>query len=214
MDSARGLTPAEKSKGDDVASRAVMEPLALLLRERAQREEPDEVGLRWAAVALVLRGVSLHDAELLFIRRAERLGDPWSGHVAFPGGRRDPDDASLEFTARRETREELSLDLNVAATLLGALDDLRPRSSALPAIAVRPFVFALHRDVPLVANDEVHSTFWIPLASLRAPETLSEYAFERGGARLRFPAYRQGDDVVWGMTERLVTQLLSVISAT
>jgi 8-oxo-dGTP pyrophosphatase MutT (NUDIX family) len=169
-----------------------VQSLAAILGGRLAREEPDAPGLRWAAVALVLRGTSLSESELLFIRRAEREGDPWSGHVAFPGGRFDVTDASLEQTARRETREELSLDLHADATLIGVLDDLRPRSGEL------------------TPNYEVHSTFWMPIAALRDPATLTEYAFDRGGARLRFPAYRSGDDVVWGMTERLVTQLLTV----
>ncbi len=191
----------------------VMNALALALREHARLEEAEEEGLRWAAVALVLRGSALADAELLFIRRAQREGDPWSGHVAFPGGRRDADDATLDVTARRETREELALDLDVDATLLGVLDDLRPRSAALPSIAVRPFVFALNREVALVPNHEVHSTFWVPVSGLRDPSRATEYVFERGGARMRFPAYRSGEDVVWGMTERIVTQLLSVAAA-
>lgn len=191
----------------------VMHALARALREHARLEEAEEEGLRWAAVALVLRGAALADAELLFIRRAQREGDPWSGHVAFPGGRRDSADLSLAATARRETQEELALDLDLDATFLGVLDDLRPRSAALPSIAVRPFVFALRRAVALVPNEEVHSTFWVPVAELRDPSRATEHVFERGGARLRFPAYRSGDDVVWGMTERIVTQLLSVAAA-
>jgi 8-oxo-dGTP pyrophosphatase MutT (NUDIX family) len=162
---------------------------------------------------LVLRGQTSDDASLLFIRRAERVGDPWSGHVAFPGGRRDVADATLDVTARRESREELALDLDADARLIGVLDDLRPRSAALPSIVVRPFVFALTRDVGLTPNHEVHSTFWMPLSDLRDPASTTEYVFERGGARLRFPAYRWGDDLVWGMTERIVTQLLSVLRA-
>ncbi len=187
-----------------------MEALASALRRHVRHEEADEDGLRWAAVALVLRGSALHDAELLFIRRAQRVGDPWSGHVAFPGGRRDSGDATLEQTARRETLEELSLDLAATAQLLGVLDDLRPRSGALPSIAVRPYVFALEGDVVMQPNAEVHSTFWLPLASLRDPAFASEHIFDREGARLRFPAYRSGDDVVWGMTERIVTQFLAL----
>jgi len=181
---------------------------ALQLHDRL--EEPEEAGLRWAAVALVLRGGTLNDAELLFIRRAVRVGDPWSGHVAFPGGRRDVTDSTLEVTARRETREELALNLDVHAQLLGVLDDLRPRAAALPSIAVRPYVFALAGEVTLVPNEEVHSTFWVPLLNLRDPSYAAEHVFDRGGSRFRFPAYRFGTDVVWGMTERIVTQLLSV----
>jgi 8-oxo-dGTP pyrophosphatase MutT (NUDIX family) len=188
-----------------------MDALATALRERRRLEEAEEEGLRWAAVALVFRGTTIEDAELLFIRRALRAGDPWSGHVAFPGGRRDAADATLEVTARRETREELALDLDRDAALIGVLDDLRPRSAALPSIAVRPYVFVLTRDVALTPNEEVHSTFWMAVRDLRDPARATEHVFERGGARLRFPAYRSGDDdIVWGMTERIVTQLLAV----
>ncbi len=190
-----------------------MQALASALQAHLRLEEAEEDGLRWAAVALVFRGTTLADAELLFIRRAERDGDPWSGHVAFPGGRRDRADETLDVTARRETREELELNLDVDATFLGVLDDLRPRSAALPSIAVRPFVFVLTRDVALIPNHEVHSTFWVPVSELRDPSRATEHVFERGGARMRFPAYRSGDDVVWGMTERIVTQLLALASA-
>jgi len=187
-----------------------MESLSRALRAQVRVEEAEEEGLRWAAVALVLRGDTLDDAALLFIRRAVRVGDPWSGHVAFPGGRRDATDTTLEVTARRETREELALDLDAEAELLGVLDDLRPRAASLPSIAVRPFVFRLSRDVELVPNEEVQSTFWVPMSALLDPARAVEHVFDRGGVRLRFPAYRWGDDVVWGMTERLVTQLLAV----
>lgn len=190
-----------------------MDALASALRGRVRLEEAEEEGLRWAAVALVLRGATVREADLLFIRRAERAGDPWSGHVAFPGGRREASDPTLEATARRESREELSLHLDSGARLIGVLDDLRPRSAALPSIAVRPFVYALSHDVVLAPNAEVHSLFWMPLAELRAPARAVEHVFERGGARLRFPAYRCGEDVVWGMTERIVTQLLDVSAA-
>ena len=187
-----------------------MESLSRALRAHVRLEEAEEEGLRWAAVALVLRGEVLEEAELLFIRRAERGGDPWSGHVAFPGGRRDATDATLEVTARRETREELALDLDADAELLGVLDDLRPRAAALPSIAVRPYVFRLSRDVVLVPNEEVHSTFWVPVSELLDPARTVEHVFDRDGAQMRFSAYQCGDDVVWGMTERLVTQLLAV----
>lgn len=190
----------------------MIDSLALALQSRVRLEEAEEDGLRWAAVALVLRGETVDDASLLFIRRAERVGDPWSGHVAFPGGRRDATDATLEETARRETLEELSLDLATDARLIGVLDDLRPRSAALPSIAVRPYVYAVARDVALVPNVEVHSAFWVPVSELRDPARAAEHVFERAGARLSFPAYRWGEDVVWGMTERIVTQLLSVLS--
>jgi 8-oxo-dGTP pyrophosphatase MutT (NUDIX family) len=213
MPTARWKGDASGRRASAATPRHVIETLAAAFRTHTRHEEADDVGLRWAAVALVLRGQHLSDAELLFIRRATRAGDPWSGHVAFPGGRRDAEDETLEHTARRETHEELALDLGQSAQLLGVLDDLRPRSSALPSIAVRPYVFLLQRDVTLQPNDEVHSTFWLSLAALRDPARASEHVFDREGSRLRFPAYRSGDDVVWGMTERIVTQFLAIVGA-
>lgn len=51
------------------------------------------------------------DPELLFIKRAARVGDRWTGHVALPGGKRDPEDEDDKATAIRESQEEVGLDL-------------------------------------------------------------------------------------------------------
>jgi hypothetical protein len=52
------------------------------------------------------------DPELLFIKRAARIGDKWNGHVALPGGKRDPEDRDDEVTAAREAMEEVGIDLS------------------------------------------------------------------------------------------------------
>lgn len=161
-----------------------------------------------AAVAAVLRVVE-NAPELLFIRRALADGDPWSGHVAFPGGRSEPGDGSLEGTAVRETLEELALDLTTGH-VLGRLDDLAPRSRFLPAIIVRPFVAVVPSDVQLVPSREVAATFWVPLTVLRDPHTQDEHVMTINGLRASFPAYRVSDHLVWGMTERIVRQLLAL----
>jgi 8-oxo-dGTP pyrophosphatase MutT (NUDIX family) len=101
----------------------------------------DDPTPRRAAVALVLRvPVGAAGPELLLVKRAEYPGDPWSGHVAFPGGRAEPDDASPWHTAARETWEETGLDLLAAGRLLGTLDELYPRTPVLPPVVVRPHV--------------------------------------------------------------------------
>ena len=182
--------------------------VAAILARHAPFDEVDEPGLRWAAVALVLDGATVRDASLLFIRRAIRTGDPWSGHVAFPGGRRDVGDVSLEHTARRETFEELGVDLAAHGRLLGRLDDLRPRTTALPAIVVRPFVYAITSPIALMPNAEVESAFRTPVTRLVDPSVRGEHQVAHADLRFRMPAYRLGDDVVWGMTERIVTQFL------
>jgi 8-oxo-dGTP pyrophosphatase MutT (NUDIX family) len=158
-------------------------------------------------VAAILR--ARDELELLFIRRAERDGDPWSGHVAFPGGRREAVDGSLADTARRETLEELAIPL-APQQLLGRLDDLAPRTRALPPIVVRPYIALVQGDVPIQPSAEVAYHFWVPLSVLRQPAASAEHRVTVNGVLARFPAYRVGDDVVWGLTERIVRQLLDL----
>lgn len=160
--------------------------------------------LIWAAVAVIL---APDPDALLLIRRAERLGDPWSGHMALPGGRQDPADPDLLTTAIRETAEEVGLQLR-PDHLIGALDDVVPRTPMLPPIAVRPHVFALERRHPLNPNLEVASARWVPLDLLLHPGTYNSVRLELRGEDREFPAYRIDDTVVWGMTERILSNLL------
>lgn len=166
-------------------------------------------GARQAAVVAVFR--VRYEPELLFIKRAEVKGDPWSGHIAFPGGRREQEDVTLEDTALREAHEELGLDMD-HSSLIGRLDDLAPRSKLLPPIIVRPFVATVSADTELVPSREVASAFWVPTSVLTSPSTQSEIEVfsQSEGQPRRYPAYRVGDHVVWGITERIVRQLLSL----
>ena len=166
--------------------------------------------VRRAAVAAVLRPDARGSADLLFIQRAVYPGDPWSGQVAFPGGRLEPDDASLLHTAVRETREEVGGDLDVAARLIGALDEIHPRSPLLPPIVVRPHVFVLHGDLVLTPTAEVAAAFWVPLATLLDPATRGTHAVAARGAHFQMPAFAVGERVIWGMTERILSQLLGL----
>jgi 8-oxo-dGTP pyrophosphatase MutT (NUDIX family) len=150
-------------------------------------------------------------AEILLIKRAERAGDPWSGQIAFPGGRRDPRDRDLVGTAMRETREETGVEL-AAAERLGVLDDLAPRYTTLPPVVVRPFVFALPRRPVLTTNAEVQRAFWVSLARLSHPDSRSEMTLPLPDGERTLPAYRLGDDVIWGMTERILTPFVHMIS--
>lgn len=174
-----------------------------------QAAEAIEGGGRYAAVAAVFRVID-EAPELLFIKRAMRDGDPWNGHMALPGGRVEPGDASLEHTAVRETMEELGLDLH-AGRLLGRLDDLAPRNANLPPIVIRPYVAIVAPDVTFVPSDEVAATFWVPVSVLRRDDARAEHVVTINGARARFPGFRVHEHVVWGLTERIVRQLLPLL---
>jgi 8-oxo-dGTP pyrophosphatase MutT (NUDIX family) len=178
------------------------------LKQRLSAHRPvadaGDASLIWAAVAAVL--VPSPDAVLL-IRRADRAGDPWSGHMALPGGRREPHDEDLVATVVRETFEEVGLRLD-RGDLLGGLDDVVPRTPVLPPIAVRPFVFALTERPALTPNPEVAAVRWVLLDHLLHPETYHSARLEIRGEPREFPAYRVDESIVWGMTERILTGLL------
>jgi 8-oxo-dGTP pyrophosphatase MutT (NUDIX family) len=148
--------------------------------------------------------------ELLLVKRAEYPGDPWSGHVALPGGREEPGDASPWHTAAREAREETGLDLLGAGRLLGALDEVYPRTPVLPPVVVRPHVAAVAGGGPLVLSEEVASAFWVPLSQFGAPGVSAEREVRTRRGVLRVPSFAVGGHVVWGMTERILRQFLSL----
>jgi 8-oxo-dGTP pyrophosphatase MutT (NUDIX family) len=172
---------------------------------------PDDGAPRRAAVAIVLRHTADNDIELLLIKRSDREDDPWSGHIALPGGRQDPTDATLQDTAVRETREETGIDLARDGLVLGMLDELRPRTPALPAIIVTPFVAVVRPDVAIETSDEVAAAFWVSLASLADPTLGVESEVTARGATWRVPSYLLGGHIVWGMTERILRNLALVL---
>jgi 8-oxo-dGTP pyrophosphatase MutT (NUDIX family) len=169
--------------------------------------------VRDAAVAVIFRVSSEDSLELLMIERASYEGDPWSGHVAFPGGRREPDDATLVDTALRETREETGIDLSANGQLLGALGRLDPVYPSLPPSSIAPLVALLTRESPLALSDEVAQAFWVPLAILQHPDALSEVeVLLSNGTRRTVRAFVHGRYTIWGLTERIIRDLLSRLS--
>jgi 8-oxo-dGTP pyrophosphatase MutT (NUDIX family) len=166
-----------------------------------------------AAVVLLLRETPAAGLEMLLIKRAERDDDPWSGHVALPGGREEPSDASLQHTALRETKEETGIDLEHDGEVLGALEPLRPQARPM-ALVVQPFVAALRKDQPIVTSDEVAEAFWVPLTTFTGPETATESDVRVNGTDIRVPSFRYGQYVIWGLTERIIRQLLALVAPT
>jgi 8-oxo-dGTP pyrophosphatase MutT (NUDIX family) len=197
--------------------RCLQIPLALnaglaRLRERLSQYQPiedDDPSLLWAAVALI---ITPEPDNILLIRRAERTGDPWGGHMALPGGRREPADLDLLTTAIRETREEIGVDLR-PEHLAGMLADVIPRIPVLPPVAVRPFVFQLSARPELSPNQEVSRVRWVTLEHLVRTEIHHPVRLEVGGQERLVMAYELDDAIVWGMTERILTSFLQQLTA-
>ncbi len=180
------------------------------LRERIGAHSPievEEAGVRRAAVVLILRlGPESGEPQIFFIQRATYDTDPWSGQVAFPGGREEPGDESLIQTAIRETWE----DVAAAGEIIGQLHDLRPHTVRLPAVIVRPFVALLGQCTEPVLSHEVADCFWVPLAKLRDDTGWRDTIVTAGGLEFTRRAFHHDGFVVWGMTERILSSFLEL----
>jgi 8-oxo-dGTP pyrophosphatase MutT (NUDIX family) len=190
--------------------------IAPLVRAMAGRPpaliDPDDASRR-AAVALLVRLDETRDhptPQLLMIKRATFEGDPWSGHVALPGGRREPADPTLERTVVRETWEETAIDLERDGRLLGCLDELAPRTPVLPPIIITPFVGLVKFDIDIVASPEVAEWFWVDVAALRDPEVSREVVLELATGPRAVMSFQHGAHTIWGLTERILRQFLSL----
>jgi 8-oxo-dGTP pyrophosphatase MutT (NUDIX family) len=165
---------------------------------------------RRAAVAAILRPHG-PEAEILLIRRAERAGDPWSGHMALPGGHQDPGDVDLKATALRETLEEVGVDLR-EHDYLGQLAEvpatIRGRKIG---ISIAPHVFALRTSVSLQPNYEVAEAVWADLGPMARGELddVKEWHYE--GELRRAPSFRVDGRVVWGLTHHILGNLFEVL---
>jgi 8-oxo-dGTP pyrophosphatase MutT (NUDIX family) len=165
-------------------------------------EPPEPPGEATASVAIALSGPSL---KTLMIKRAEREGDPWSGQVAFPGGRRERQDRSLLETATRETKEEVGIDLRRSAVYLGHLGAFRTHTGTMLVV---PCAFSMRMQERVEPNAEVFSYRWIPVEVFLRQNSRSTYTLKRGGDKIEFPAYVYQDYVIWGLSYRMISALL------
>ena len=186
---------------DDIRVALARQPLA-----RDDEFGPIETGRNDAAVALILTGRS-RDLSLCLIRRAEKPGDPWSGHFAFPGGRRASDDTDPCVTAERETEEEIGLCLRPEQRL-GRLAPLTIRLSGRKT-RLRLFASVYYVGSPAPAlrrNEEVAAAWWIPLAHLWDANHATHLRLSTESAMLSYPAIRLPNGaLLWGISLRVLT---------
>ena len=183
------------------------------ITEQLAQHQPvlSNTGDSHAAVALILNSApSTDDPEIVFIERARVLGDPWSGHIAFPGGRWEPDDQLPLDTAVRETEEEIGVDLS-AARLLGRLDDLTGRRSH--HLVVSCFVFMMSSVGPFRQNHEVADVFTLSISRLLETKRQTEVQYEAWQGQV-FPAIRLSnheEPIVWGLTYRFLENFFAIL---
>lgn len=187
------------------------------IREALGRHQPQVAergpGVTEASVALILAGRG-PDLSLCAIRRAEHPLDPWSGHMALPGGRVDPGDSHSRAAAERETLEEVGLALG-EAHWIGALSEMQVRLGGSDRrMVLSPFVYDLGEELlPFAPNHEVAEVFWIPLAHLWDSNNMSRLEWERQGTRLLYPAIRYQGHSIWGITFRVLTLFSDVLDS-
>jgi 8-oxo-dGTP pyrophosphatase MutT (NUDIX family) len=183
-----------------------IERTAQILRGQSQADTEGEC----AAVALVLQERK-NGPELLVIQRAHNDRDPWSGHLAFPGGKRDPADTTLVDTAMRETLEEVGLDLSQHGRLLGPLAPLGARSTRPLQLTVAPFVFELLTETELRLDPrEVQATFWLPLHPVQRGQANTSITIKRQALKMKLPGYQVEGGVLWGMSYQMLRSLFAL----
>lgn len=188
--------------------------LLQLIEKRLANYTPGRTRLRRlqkrSAVAMILQ-VQADKLRILMIKRSEREGDTWSGHMAFPGGRMDKADAHGFAVAVRETAEEVGLLLGAQDECIGRLSDVnaRPQRGTF-GMAVSPFVFRLDREVTFTPNHEVAEVVWVPLEFLTNVENREEMIWDYKGARIPVPCYHYEGRCIWGLSLMMLDELLGL----
>lgn len=175
------------------------------LKEKLNDNEPALGPLRRASVAVTFKDPDA--PSVLLIKRADHASDPWSGQVAFPGGKSQEGDGTAKETAIREAREEVGIDLGEDADFLGYFVSFRTHTGTLD---VTPAVFLTRRDVEVRPNEEVSSYHWIELEKLMAKQSRSTYRIGAGDETRETPALLVDGLTVWGLTYRIISSILGL----
>jgi len=150
---------------------------------------------------------------MLLIQRSEQAGDPWSGHMALPGGRPIAEDLSIRQTAERETLEEVGIDLVQAGQYITRLDDVTAvgRGKRIN-LTISPHLYSIPENTTTIAEPkEVQNIVWIPIRELVGQTHRSEMTYETHEMSLQLPCWRWQGRVVWGLTYNIVETMLRMM---
>ncbi len=189
----------------------------LHIRERLSKHNPPPAAIdapMRAAVALLLQPRP-NDVYVFFIHRAHHPHDPWSGHMAFPGGRQEPEDPDLLVTIQRETYEEVGIDLAEHGEYLGRLAEVQASARGKHiGMVVSPFVYLVSREAsPVLDPVEVQDIIWVPLSFMQQDgvEQIVERTLQTGST-IQVPALLYGGKTIWGLTYRMLRGFLELIT--
>lgn len=189
-----------------------LDPLVQIFQEFSPTKIPDRRDMARAGVGAILRETR-HPGGLsvLLIRRAERQGDPWSGHMAFPGGRMEKEDPNIFATTLREAQEEIGIDLDKDAACIGRLSDLpaMTHDRKFP-MALTPFVFRLENEPEWRLNSEVVEKLWVPFSFFRNDENRKTMDWTSGGRTRTLPCYDYENRRIWGLTLVMLDELVGL----
>ncbi len=175
----------------------IIKKLSKVLKPVSEEQDAD------AAVALILKSTN-QNFKILFVKRVENSADPWSGQMAFPGGKRDVKDKNLKQTIIRETLEETNINLLDRCRFLGALTTVR--STRRPEMKILPFIILLEHEPSVKLNkEELEGFLWIPLEELIQNKGTARFSFGE------FPAYIVGSNTIWGLTYRILENFFNTL---
>ncbi len=170
------------------------------IKKRINSEETEA----WAAVAIILKD-SPNGLEILLVKRAEIPGDPWSGDMAFPGGKKSGTDANLRATVHREVLEETGINLD-ETVFIGTMSTVF--SALRNEMSVLPILYQIKNVPEINLNSELTKYMWITLKELDCLRSVEKVKRWEG------PVFKIGDDLVWGLTYRILNELLKIMKET
>jgi 8-oxo-dGTP pyrophosphatase MutT (NUDIX family) len=193
------MNESKKSHGERTQMRYIgnAERLAEVLKQTSESLDAN------AAVVVLLRATN-QDFQVLFVKRAEKSGDPWSGQTALPGGKRNPEDRNLKETAFRETLEETRINLFEGCRFLGAME---VETTQKPEMNILPFVVLLEKEQAIKLNEELTEYFWVPLKELAKHKGTVKFSFGE------YSAYIIENHIIWGLTYKIMHNLLLLSSS-
>lgn len=176
---------------------------------RPHGDFPERSEAKQSAVAVIL--TSIRNNPSVILTKRNTYNGAHSGQVSFPGGRMDSSDVDLEFTARRESLEEIGLTLETSH-FIGALTEVYiPVSKFL----VQPYLYTV-KELPMLNPDdrEVREIFFMPLESLKSNTSIStmDVKTHEGIIYKNIPCFRHKQHEIWGATALILNELRHLLT--